>query len=72
MLQALDSLKCRRRILLSGTPVQNNLDEVMLAVLDFLAALLPCCFARDVQACVALRYAHQSARLTLLTCSSML
>ena len=36
MLQALDSLKCRRRILLSGTPVQNNLDEVGLAVWDLL------------------------------------
>ncbi len=28
--QALGSLKCKRRILLSGTPVQNNLDEVSL------------------------------------------
>ena len=27
-MQALGSLKCKRRILLSGTPVQNNLDEV--------------------------------------------
>ena len=27
-LQALDGLKCRRRVLLSGTPMQNHLDEV--------------------------------------------
>ena len=27
-LQALGKLKCTRRVLLSGTPVQNNLDEV--------------------------------------------
>ena len=27
-MQALDSLKCRRRVLLSGTPMQNHLDEV--------------------------------------------
>jgi len=26
--RALDSLPCRRRILLSGTPMQNHLDEV--------------------------------------------
>ncbi len=26
--QALDGLKCRRRVLLSGTPMQNHLDEV--------------------------------------------
>jgi DNA repair and recombination protein RAD54 and RAD54-like protein len=26
--KALDSLTCRRRVLLSGTPMQNHLDEV--------------------------------------------
>ena len=26
--KALDSLACRRRVLLSGTPMQNHLDEV--------------------------------------------
>jgi DNA repair and recombination protein RAD54 and RAD54-like protein len=28
--KALDSLSCRRRVLLSGTPMQNHLDEVCL------------------------------------------
>lgn len=27
-LQALDNLQCKRRVLLSGTPMQNHLDEV--------------------------------------------
>ena len=26
-LQALDNLQCKRRVLLSGTPMQNHLDE---------------------------------------------
>ena len=26
--QALDNLQCKRRVLLSGTPMQNHLDEV--------------------------------------------
>lgn len=29
-IQALDSLACKRRVLLSGTPMQNHLDEVRL------------------------------------------
>ncbi len=32
--QALDSLPCRRRVLLSGTPLQNHLDEFY-AMVDF-------------------------------------
>ena len=27
-MQALDNLQCKRRVLLSGTPMQNHLDEV--------------------------------------------
>lgn len=27
-IQALDNLQCKRRVLLSGTPMQNHLDEV--------------------------------------------
>lgn len=27
--KALDSLACKRRVLLSGTPMQNHLDEVL-------------------------------------------
>jgi SNF2 family DNA or RNA helicase len=27
LMQALDSLACKRRVLLSGTPMQNHLDE---------------------------------------------
>ena len=30
-LQALDSMACKRRVLLSGTPMQNHLDEVSCA-----------------------------------------
>jgi hypothetical protein len=30
--QALDSLACKRRVLLSGTPLQNHLDEVRGAI----------------------------------------
>jgi DNA repair and recombination protein RAD54 and RAD54-like protein len=29
--KALDSLTCRRRVLMSGTPMQNHLDEVCIA-----------------------------------------
>ena len=36
-LQALGKLKCTRRVLLSGTPVQNNLDEVGTAPIPNLA-----------------------------------
>lgn len=32
--RALDSLQCRRRVLLSGTPLQNHLDEFY-AMVDF-------------------------------------
>ncbi len=34
LLQALDSLACKRRVLLSGTPMQNHLDEFF-AMVDF-------------------------------------
>lgn len=34
-LQALGKLKCERRVLLSGTPVQNNLDEVSTCAASF-------------------------------------
>ena len=33
-LQALDNLQCKRRVLLSGTPMQNHLDEVSHGLLD--------------------------------------
>jgi DNA repair and recombination protein RAD54 and RAD54-like protein len=32
--KALDSLACKRRVLLSGTPMQNHLDEVLLLIAE--------------------------------------
>lgn len=39
--RALDSLPCKRRVLLSGTPMQNHLDEVRPA--DWIADRLADC-----------------------------
>ncbi len=41
--QALDSLACRRRVLLSGTPMQNHLDEVHLQRALKLPCSATCC-----------------------------
>ena len=45
--RALDGLACQRRVLLSGTPMQNHLDEVtsVLAVIEP-QTLIQCCLIR--------------------------
>ena len=39
--QSLASLACRRRVLLSGTPMQNNLEEVRRLGYDLVASIAP-------------------------------
>jgi DNA repair and recombination protein RAD54 and RAD54-like protein len=46
--KALDSLSCRRRVLLSGTPMQNHLDEVRRC----------CAHARACLSCVPLLHMY--------------